>query len=117
MFSFVFLEKRSFSGRIRSHNHAAEIYSISLNAVIYVFVSVVFYSSLEIATLSATYVDDRPVFIGEFIYTRPSRNAFYSLTVAKSVPSVYYRHHTLLHIFWSLSLASSFKFVKVEIRE
>ena len=88
-----------------------------MNAVIHVFVSVVPYSSLEIATLSVTYVDDGLEFIGEFIYTRPLRDASYSLTVAKSVPSVYYRHHTLLYIFWSLSLASSFKFVKVEIGE
>jgi hypothetical protein len=31
----------------------------------------------------------------------------YSFRVAKSVPSIYYRHNTLLNIFWSLSLALS----------
>ena len=63
MFGFVFPEKCSLSGRIGSHNHVAEIYSISANTVICVFASVVLYSSLEIATLGVTYVYDRPVFV------------------------------------------------------
>ena len=107
MFSFVFPEKCSLSGRIGSHNHVAEIYSISANAVICVFASVVLYSSVKIATLGVTYVYDGPVFIGELICTRLSGDALYSFRVAKSVPSIYYRHNTLLHIFWSLILTLS----------
>jgi len=61
MFGFVFPEKCSLSGRIGSHNHVAEIYSISANTVICVFASVVLYSSLEITTLGVTYVYDGPV--------------------------------------------------------
>ena len=76
-----------------------------MDAVICVFVSVVPYPSLEIATFSMTYVDDSSVFIGEFIHTRPSGDSSYSFTVAKSVPSIYYGHHILLYIFWILSLA------------
>ena len=63
MFSFVFPEKCSLSSRIGSHNHVAEIYSISANTVICVFASVVLYSSLEIAALGVTYVYDDPVFV------------------------------------------------------
>ncbi len=107
MFSFVFSEKCSLSGRIGSHNHVAEIYSISANTVICVFASVVLYSSLEIATLGVTYVYDSPVFVGELICTSLSGDALYSVRVAKSVPNIYYRHNTLLHIVWSLSLALS----------
>ena len=104
MFSFVFPEKCSLSGRIGSHNHVAEIYSISANAVICVFASVVLYSSVEIATLGVTYVYDGPVFAGELICTSLSGDALYSFRVAKSVPNIYYRHNTLLHVFWSLIL-------------
>ncbi len=68
MFSFVFPEKCSLSGRIGSHNHVAEIYSISANAVICVFASMVLNSSAEIATLGVTYIYDRPVFVAELIY-------------------------------------------------
>ena len=107
MFSFIFPEKCSLSGRIGSHNHVAEIYSISANAVICVFASVVLYSSVEIATLGVTYVYDGPVFVGELICTRLSGDALYSFRVAKSVPNIYYRHNTLLHIFWSVILALS----------
>ena len=107
MFSFVFPEKCSLSGRIGSHNHVAEIYSISANAVICVFAGVVLYSSVEIATLGVTYVYDSPVFVGELICTRLSGDTPYSFRIAKSVPSIYYRHNTLLNIFWSLSLALS----------
>jgi len=107
MFSFVFPEKCSLSGRIGSHNHVAEIYSISANTIICVFASVVLYSSLEIATLGVTYVYDGPVFVSQLICARLSRDAPYSFRVAKSVPSIYYRHNTLLQIFWSLSLALS----------
>jgi len=104
MFSFVFPEKCSLSGRIGSHNHVAEIYSISANAVICVFTSVVLYSLLEIATLGVTYVYDGPVFVSELICTRLSGDALHSFRVAKLVPNIYYRHNTLLHIFWSLSV-------------
>ncbi len=96
MFSFVFPEKCSFSGRIGSHNTVVEIYSISTNAVICVFTSVVLYSSVEIATLGVTYIYDGPVFIGELIYTRLSGDAPYSFRVTKSVPSICYRHNTLI---------------------
>jgi len=105
MFSFVFPEKCSFSGRIGSHNTVVEIYSISTNAVICVFASVVLYSSVEIATFGVTYVYDGPVFIGELICARLSGDVPYSFRVSKSVPCIYYRHNTLLHIFWSLSLS------------
>ncbi len=101
MFSFVFPEKCSLSSRIGSHNHVAEIYSISANAVICVFASMVLYSSVEIATLGVTYVYDGPVFAGEFICTSLSGDALYSFRVAKSVPNICYRHNTLLYIFWS----------------
>jgi len=107
MFSFIFPEKCSLSGRIGSHNHVAEIYSISANAVICVFASVVLYSSVEIATLGVTYVYDGPVFVGELICTRLSGDALYSFRVAKSAPNIYYRHNTFLHIFWDLSLVLS----------
>ena len=96
MLSFVFPEKYSLSGRIGSHNHVAEIYSISANAVICVFASMILNSSAEIATLCVTYVYDGPVFVGELIYARLSRHAPYSFRVAKSVPSIYYRHNTSL---------------------
>jgi len=69
MFSFVFPEKCSLSGRIGSHNHEAEIYSVSANAVICVFPSVVLYSSVEITALSVPYVYDGPVFVSELICT------------------------------------------------
>jgi len=104
MFSFIFPEKCSLSGRIGSHNHIAEIYSVSANAVLCVFASVVLYSSVEITTLSVTYVYDSPVFVGEFICTRLSGDALYSFKVTKSMPNIYYRHNTLLHIFWDLNL-------------
>ena len=104
MFNFVFPEKCSLSGRIGSHNHVAEIYSISANAVICVFASVVLYSSVEITTLGVAYVYDGPVFVGELICTSLSGNELYSFRVVKSVPNIYYRHNTLLHVFWSLSL-------------
>ncbi len=107
MFSFVFPEKCSLSGRVGSHNHVAEIYSISSNAVICVFSSVILYSSAEIATLGVTYVYDGPVFVGELICTRLSGDELYSFRVAKSAPNIYYRHNTLLHIFWNLSLVLS----------
>ena len=107
MFSFIFPEKYSLSSRIGSHNHVAEIYSISANAVFCVFASVVLYSPVEIATLGVTYVYDSPVFVGELICTRLSGNALYSFRVAKSVPNIYYRHNTLLHIFRGLILALS----------
>ena len=94
MFSFVFPEKCPLSGCIGSHNHVAEIYSISANAVICVFASVVLYSSMEIATLGVTYVNDGLVFVGELICTRLSGDVLYSFRVVKSVPSVYYRHNT-----------------------
>jgi len=68
MFSFVFPEKCSLSGRIGSHNHVAEIYSISANAVICVFASMVLNSSAEIATLGMTYIYDDPIFVGKLIY-------------------------------------------------
>ena len=68
MFSFVFPEKCSLSGRIGSHNHVAEIYSISANAVICVFASMVLNSSAEITTLGMTCIYDRPVFVGKLIY-------------------------------------------------
>ena len=68
MFSFVFPEKCSLSGRVGSHNHVAEIYSISANAVICVFASMVLNSSAEIATLGMTCIYDRPVFVAELIY-------------------------------------------------
>ena len=104
MFSFIFPEKCSLSGRIGSHNHVAEIYSISANAVICVFASVVLYSSVEIATLGVTYVYDGPVFVGELICPRLSGDALYSFRVAKSVPNIYYRHNILLHILGDLNL-------------
>jgi hypothetical protein len=63
VFSFVFQEKCSLSGRIGSHNHVAEIYSMSANTLICVFASVVLYSSLEITTLRVAYVYDSSVFI------------------------------------------------------
>ena len=107
MFSFVFPEKCSLSGRIGSHNHVAEIYSVSANAVLCVFASVVLYSSVEIAALGVTYVYDDPVFISELICARFSGYALYSFRVAKSLPNIYYRHNTLLHIFWSVILALS----------
>ncbi len=96
MFSFVFPEKCSLPGRIGPHDHAAKIYSISANAVICVFASVVLYSSVEIATLSVTYIYNGPVFVGELIRTSLSGDALYSFRVAKSVPSIYYRHNTLI---------------------
>ena len=65
MFSFVFPEKRSLSRRIGSHNHIAEIYRVSADAVLCVFASVVLYSSVEIATLGMTYIYDSPVFVGD----------------------------------------------------
>jgi len=68
MFSFVFPEKCSLSGRIGSHNHVAEIYSISANAVICVFASMVLNSSAEIATLGVTCIYDRPVSVAKLIY-------------------------------------------------
>ena len=98
MFSLVFPKKCSFSGRIGSHNHVTKIYSISANAVICVFTSVVLYSSVEIATLGVTYVYDGPVFAGELICTSLSGDALYSFRVAKSLPNIYYRHNTLLHM-------------------
>ena len=104
MFSFIFPEKCSLSSRIGSHNHVAEIYSISADAVICVFPSVVLYSAMEIATLGVAYVYDSPVFVSELIRTRLSGDALYSFRVAKSVPNIYYGHNTLLHIFWSLIL-------------
>jgi len=107
MFSFIFPEKCSLSSRIGSHNHVAEICSISANTVICVFASVVLYSSVEIATLGVTYVYDGPVFVGELICTRLSGDALYSFRVAKSVPNIYYRHNALVHIFWGLILALS----------
>ncbi len=75
MFSLVFPEKCSLSSRIGSHNHVAEIYSISANAVICVFASVVLYSSVEIATLGVTYIYDGPVFVGKLICSRLSGDA------------------------------------------
>jgi len=63
MFGFVFPEKCSLSSRIGSHNHVAEIYSISANTIICVFANVVLYSSLEIATLGMTCVYDGTVFV------------------------------------------------------
>ena len=107
MFSFIFPEKCSLSSRIGSHNHVAEIYSISANAVICVFAGVVLYSSVEIATLGVTYVYDSPVFVGELICPRLSGNTLYSFRVAKSVPNICYRHNALVHIFWGLILALS----------
>ena len=107
MFSFIFPEECSLSDRIGSHNSVAEICSISTNAVICVFASVVLYSSVEIATLGVTYIYDGPVFVGELICTRLSGDALYSFRVAKSVPNIYDRHNTLLRIFWSLILALS----------
>ncbi len=98
MGSFIFPEKCSFSGRIGSHNHIAEIYSVSANAVLCVFASVVLYSSVEITTLGMTYVYDGPVFVSELICTRLWGDALYSFRVAKSVPNIYYRHNTLLHM-------------------
>ncbi len=98
MFSFVFPEKCSLSGRIGSHNHVAEIYSVSANAVLCVFASVVLYSSVEIATLGVTYVYDGPVFVGELICARLLGYTFNSFMVAKSLPNIYYRHNTLLHM-------------------
>ena len=96
MFSFVLPEKCSLSGCIGSRNHVTEIYSISMNAVICVFASMVLNSSVEIATLGVTYIYDGPVFIGELIYTRLSGDAPYSFRVTKSVPSICYRHNTLI---------------------
>ena len=93
MFSFVFPEKCPLSGCIGSHNHVAEIYSISANAVICVFASVVLYSSVEIATLGVTYVNDGLVFVSELICARLLRDVLCSFRVVKSVPSVYYRHN------------------------
>jgi len=94
MFSFVFPEKCPLSGCVGSHNHVAEIYSISANVVICVFASVVLYSSVEIATLGVTYVNDGLVFVGELICTRLSGDVLCSFRVVKAVPSVYYRHNT-----------------------
>ena len=94
MFGFVFPEKCSLSSRIGSHNHVAETYSISANAVICVFASMILNSSAEITTLGVTYIYDGPVFVGELIYARLSGDAPYSFRVAKSVPSIYYRHNT-----------------------
>ncbi len=96
MFSFVFPEKCSLSGRIGSHNHVAEIYSISANAVICVFASMVLNSSAEIATLGVTYIYDGPIFVGKLIYACLSVDVPYSFRVGKSVPSIYYRHNTLI---------------------
>ena len=98
MFSFIFPKKCSLSGRIGSHNHIAEIYSVSANAILCVFASVVLYSSVEIATFGVTYVYDGPVFVGQLICTRLSGNTLYSFRVAKSLPNICYRHNTLLHI-------------------
>ncbi len=83
MFSFVFPEKCPLSSCIGSHNHIAEIYSISANAVIYVFASVVLYSSVEIAALGVTYVYNGPVFVGKLIYTRLSGDVLCSFRVIK----------------------------------
>jgi len=94
MFSFVFPEKCPLSGCVSSHNHVAEICSISANAVICVFASVVRYSPVEIATLGMTYVNDGLVFVGELICTRLSGDVLYSFRVVKSVPSICYRHNT-----------------------
>jgi len=98
MFSLVFSEKRSLSSRIGSHNRVAEIYSVYANAFLCVFASVVLYSSVEIATLGVTYVYDRLVFVSELICARLSRYSLYSFRVAKSLPNIYYRHNTLLHM-------------------
>ncbi len=103
MLSSVFSDKCPLSGCVSSHNHVAEVYGISANTVIYVFASMVLYSSLEIATLGMTYVYDGPVFVSQLICARLSRDAPYSFRVTKSVPSIYYRHNTLLHVFWDLS--------------
>jgi len=113
MFSFIFPEKCALSGRIGSHNHVAEIYSVSANAVLCVFASVILYSSVEIATLGVTYIYDNPVFVGELICTRLSRDVLYSFRVAKSLPNIYYRHDTLLHIFWDLNLVFLWRFVNI----
>ena len=107
MFSFIFPEKCSLSSRIGSHNYVTEIYSVSANAVLCVFASVVLHSSVEIATLGVTYVYDDPVFVSELICARFSGYALYSFRVAKSVPNIYYRHNALVHIFWGLILALS----------
>ena len=95
MFGFVFLEKCSLSGCIGPHDHVAEIYSVSANAIICVFASMVLNSLAEIATFGVTYIYDGPVFVAELIYARLSGDAPYSFRVAKSVPSIYYRHNTL----------------------
>ena len=96
MFGFVFAEKCSLSSCISSHNHVAEIYSISANAVICVFASMVLNSSAEIATLGVSYIYDGAVFVGELIYTSLLEDAPYSFRVAKSVPSICYRHNMLI---------------------
>lgn len=95
MFGFVFLEKCSLSGCIGPHDHVAEIYSVSANAIICVFASMVLNSLAEIATFGVTYIYDGPVFVAELIYARLSGDAPYKFRVAKSVPSIYYRHNTL----------------------
>jgi len=96
MFGFVFLEKCSLSGCIGPHDHVAEIYSVSTNAVIRVFASMILNSLTEIAAFGVTYIDDGPVFVAELIYARLSEDAPYSFRVGKSVPSIYYRHNTLI---------------------
>ena len=98
MFSFIFPEKCSLYGRIGSHNHVAEIYSISANAILCVFTSVILYSSMEITAFGVTYAYDSPVFVSELICTRLSRDALYGFRIAKSLPNIYYRHNTLLHM-------------------
>jgi len=52
-------------------------------------------SSAEIATFGVTYVYDGLVSVAELIHARLSGDAPYSFKVAKSVPSIYYRHNTL----------------------
>jgi len=94
MFGFVFLEKCSLSGCIGPHDHVAEIYGISTNAVFRVFASMVLNSLAEIATFGVTYIYDGLVFVAELIYTRLSGDASYSFRVAESVPSIYW-HNTL----------------------
>lgn len=95
MFGFVFLEKRSLSGCIGPHDHVAEIYSISANAVFCVLASMVLNSLAEIATFGVTYIYDGLIFVAELIRARLSGDAPYSFRVAESVPSIYYRHNTL----------------------
>jgi len=95
MFGFVFFEKCPLSGCIGPHDHVAEIYSISANAVFCVFAGMVFNSLAEMATFSVTYIYDGLVFVAELVYACLSGDAPYSFRVAKSVPSIYYRHNIL----------------------